>query len=79
MMQLRKVCNHPYLFLNQEEYFPITEQVIRSSGTFELLDRMIPKVYFYYFCDLFLVIVCETSVADFFIDDACYGYFADVF
>jgi hypothetical protein len=40
---------------------------------------MIPKVYFYYFCDLFLVIVCETSVADFFIDDACYGYFADVF
>ena len=44
MMQLRKVCNHPYLFLNPEEYFPITDQVIRSSGKFELLDRMIPKV-----------------------------------
>jgi SNF2 family DNA or RNA helicase len=44
MMQLRKICNHPYLFLKQNEYFPIDETVFRCSGKFELLDRIIPKL-----------------------------------
>ena len=42
IMQLRKVCNHPYLFLN---HYTQDEDMIRSSGKFELLDRMLPKVH----------------------------------
>ena len=41
IMQLRKVCNHPYLFLN--DYY-VDEDLIRSAGKFELLDRMLPKL-----------------------------------
>ena len=41
VMQLRKVCNHPYLFLN--DYY-VDEDMVRSSGKFELLDRMLPKL-----------------------------------
>ena len=41
LMQLRKICNHPYLFLNE---YAIDEDLIRSSGKFELLDRMLPKL-----------------------------------
>lgn len=44
MMQLRKVCNHPYLFLNFESYFPISDEIMRCSGKFEILDRMLPKL-----------------------------------
>jgi len=43
MMQLRKVCNHPYLFFNYEEFPNYIENVFRVSGKFELLDRIIPK------------------------------------
>jgi ATP-dependent helicase STH1/SNF2 len=43
-MQLRKICNHPYLF---EGHYPdgqeITDHIFKVSGKFELLDRMIPK------------------------------------
>ena len=42
VMQLRKVCNHPYLF--SPEGYHINENLIRSSGKFELLDRMLPKL-----------------------------------
>lgn len=41
IMQLRKVCNHPYLFLDD---YADTEELIRCSGKFELLDRMLPKL-----------------------------------
>jgi superfamily II DNA/RNA helicase len=41
IMQLKKVCNHPFLFL--KEYL-IDEDIIRSSGKFELLNRMLPKL-----------------------------------
>ena len=41
IMQLRKVCNHPYLFLDS---FHDNEDLMRSSGKFELLDRIIPKL-----------------------------------
>lgn len=40
-MQLRKVCNHPYLFLSD---YIIDEDLIRISGKFELLNRMLPKL-----------------------------------
>ena len=42
VMQLRKVCNHPYLFC--AEGYQIHQNMIRSSGKFELLDRMLPKL-----------------------------------
>ncbi|OQR99271.1 chromatin structure-remodeling complex subunit snf21-like protein [Achlya hypogyna] len=43
LMQLRKVCNHPYLF--QSQGYPIDFDIVRSSGKFELLDRMLPKLH----------------------------------
>lgn len=46
MMQLRKICNHPYLFVdsNNDIYNHINDDIFKSSGKFELLDRMLPKV-----------------------------------
>jgi len=41
VMHMRKVCNHPYLFLND---WAIDEDLVRASGKFELLDRMLPKL-----------------------------------
>ena len=42
VMQLRKVCNHPYLFAQQG--YQIDEEIIRSSGKIALLDNMLPKL-----------------------------------
>jgi ATP-dependent helicase STH1/SNF2 len=42
LMQLRKVCNHPYLF--QTNGYPLDFDIVRTSGKFELLDRMLPKL-----------------------------------
>jgi len=42
MMQKRKICDHPYLFLDGS--FDIDENLIRASGKFELLDRILPKL-----------------------------------
>lgn len=44
MMQLRKICNHPYLFLQHDEFENLDDNVYRVSGKFELLDRIIPKI-----------------------------------
>ena len=46
VMQLRKICNHPYLFWQEGNglTFP-SENLYRSSGKFELLDRMLPKLH----------------------------------
>lgn len=46
MMQLRKICNHPYLFVdyNNSLIEQINELIYMSSGKFELLDRIIPKL-----------------------------------
>jgi SNF2 family DNA or RNA helicase len=41
LMQLRKICNHPYLFVDTY-YF--NEDLFRTSGKFELLDRVLPKL-----------------------------------
>jgi ATP-dependent helicase STH1/SNF2 len=44
VMQLRKICNHPYLFLDYLEPEYLADYIFRSSGKFELLDRMLPKL-----------------------------------
>lgn len=44
VMQLRKVCNHPYLFLHYENLPEINDEIWRCSGKFELLDRILPKL-----------------------------------
>ena len=43
MMQLRKISNHPYQFL---QGYPVEnyDWIFMSSGKFELLDRILPKI-----------------------------------
>ncbi|KAK1313760.1 Chromatin structure-remodeling complex protein SYD [Acorus calamus] len=43
-MQLRKCCNHPYLFVGDYDMYR-KDEIIRSSGKFELLDRLLPKLH----------------------------------
>ncbi|KAF3775292.1 putative ATP-dependent DNA helicase [Nymphaea thermarum] len=42
-MQLRKCCNHPYLFVGDYNMHQ-KEEIVRASGKFELLDRLLPKL-----------------------------------
>jgi len=48
-MQLRKVCNHPYLHFSAEQYgearATVPEHIYRTSGKFELLHRLLPKLH----------------------------------
>ncbi|XP_059903294.1 transcription activator BRG1 isoform X5 [Gadus macrocephalus] len=54
IMQLRKICNHPYIFQQIEESFSehlgfsggIVQgpDLYRASGKFEVLDRILPKL-----------------------------------
>ena len=45
MMQLRKCCNHPWLFEGPREITHHNpENIWRISGKFELLDRILPKM-----------------------------------
>eukprot|EP00656_Telonema_subtile_P037385 TRINITY_DN4159_c0_g1_i2.p1 TRINITY_DN4159_c0_g1~~TRINITY_DN4159_c0_g1_i2.p1 ORF type:complete len:1134 (-),score=426.22 TRINITY_DN4159_c0_g1_i2:94-3495(-) len=41
LMQLRKVVNHPYLFLDE---WNIDEDLIRASGKFNMMDNILPKM-----------------------------------
>lgn len=47
IMQLRKICNHPFVFDEVEDILDPTrstsELLWRTSGKFELLDRVLPK------------------------------------
>jgi SNF2 family DNA or RNA helicase len=43
MMELRKACNHPYLFWYDTRPESFCPEIIRSSGKFELLHRLLPK------------------------------------
>ncbi|KAK2371773.1 putative ATP-dependent DNA helicase chr12 [Trifolium repens] len=43
-MQLRKCCNHPYLFVGNYDIYNRKEEIVRASGKFELLDRLLPKL-----------------------------------
>lgn len=40
-MQLRKTVNHPYLFVDE---YTVDEMLVKASGKFECLDRMLPKL-----------------------------------
>lgn len=54
IMQLRKICNHPYMFQHIEESFSEHlgftggivqgQDLYRASGKFEVLDRILPKL-----------------------------------
>ena len=48
VMQLRKICNHPYVFPEVEDVMnpqSVTDfNIVRVSGKFELLDRILPKL-----------------------------------
>ncbi|KAI9321754.1 SNF2 family N-terminal domain-containing protein [Dichotomocladium elegans] len=48
IMQLRKICNHPFVFEEVERvinpYKISNELLYRTSGKFELLDRILPKL-----------------------------------
>lgn len=50
IMQLRKICNHPFIFQQIEDAIvkgPSAQadaDLYRASGKFELLDRMLPKL-----------------------------------
>ncbi|CAM9745440.1 unnamed protein product [Chrysoparadoxa australica] len=47
MMQLRKCCNHPYLFAGVEDRTldPLGEHLIETCGKMVLLDRLLEKLY----------------------------------
>lgn len=45
VMQLKKVCNHPYLFYNEEELSSVPhEYLVRASGKFALLEHTLKKL-----------------------------------
>lgn len=49
IMQLRKICNHPYVFHGVEDLVDPSHQLVdllwRTAGKFELLDRILPKFF----------------------------------
>ncbi|CDW98397.1 hypothetical protein [Sporisorium scitamineum] len=49
IMQLRKICNHPYVFEQVELAINPTKEngpdLFRVAGKFELLDRLLPKLF----------------------------------
>ncbi|KAH9938975.1 P-loop containing nucleoside triphosphate hydrolase protein [Epithele typhae] len=49
LMQLRKICQHPFLFESVEDKVNpssmIDDKIIRSSGKIELLARVLPKFF----------------------------------
>ena len=55
IMQLRKICNHPYMFEHveraiAEKHYGVGHttceglSLVRSAGKFELLERILPKL-----------------------------------
>lgn len=48
-MQLRKICQHPFLFESVEDKVNpagfVDEKIIRTSGKLELLNRVLPKFF----------------------------------
>jgi ATP-dependent helicase STH1/SNF2 len=48
-MQLRKICQHPFLFESVEDKVNpsglVDDKLIRSSGKLELLSRILPKFF----------------------------------
>ncbi|TFK38607.1 SNF2-family ATP dependent chromatin remodeling factor snf21 [Crucibulum laeve] len=50
LMQLRKICQHPFLFESVEDKISpsgfIDDKIVRTSGKLELLNRVLPKFFF---------------------------------
>lgn len=48
-MQLRKICQHPFLFETVEDNINpsglVNDLIIRTSGKIELLNRILPKFF----------------------------------
>ena len=46
VMQLRKSCNHPYLFDGVEDRSlpPLGEHLINNCGKLKLLDKLLPRL-----------------------------------
>jgi len=47
IMQLRKACNHPYVFrppLPAGQSYPLDEDLVTSAGKLLLMDRLVPKL-----------------------------------
>ena len=49
LMQLRKICQHPFLFESVEDKISpggyIDDKLVRTSGKIELLHRVLPKFF----------------------------------
>ncbi|KAH9994378.1 P-loop containing nucleoside triphosphate hydrolase protein [Russula vinacea] len=49
LMQLRKICQHPFLFENVEDKLNpgnlVDDKIVRTSGKIELLSRILPKFF----------------------------------
>ena len=49
LMQLRKICQHPFLFESVEDKISpggfIDDKLVRTSGKVELLHRILPKFF----------------------------------
>jgi ATP-dependent helicase STH1/SNF2 len=49
LMQLRKICQHPFLFESVEDKISpagyVDDKLIRASGKIELLNRVLPKFF----------------------------------
>jgi ATP-dependent helicase STH1/SNF2 len=49
LMQLRKICQHPFLFESVEDIISpsgmVDEKLVRTSGKIELLNRILPKFF----------------------------------
>jgi ATP-dependent helicase STH1/SNF2 len=49
LMQLRKICQHPFLFESVEDKMNpggmIDNMLVRTSGKIELLHRILPKFF----------------------------------
>merc|ERR1712001_574488 len=75
IMQLRKLCNHPFMFQHIEESYTnhtgirdLGPDIFRSSGKFEVIDRILPKMQvsghrILMFCQM---TQCMTIIEDYF-------------
>ncbi len=49
LMQLRKICQHPFLFESVEDTINpntyVNDLIIRTSGKIELLSKILPKFF----------------------------------
>eukprot|EP00189_Rhodosorus_marinus_P008285 CAMPEP_0184753440 /NCGR_PEP_ID=MMETSP0315-20130426/44101_1 /TAXON_ID=101924 /ORGANISM="Rhodosorus marinus, Strain UTEX LB 2760" /LENGTH=2740 /DNA_ID=CAMNT_0027232815 /DNA_START=1 /DNA_END=8224 /DNA_ORIENTATION=- len=46
IMQLKKICNHPFIFYDEDQVWTLPSSfLVRSSGKFEFLSRVLPKLF----------------------------------